>query len=173
MIRHGFCFTLGKFSDLCVNELVSRSGSLSSVPGWAFVTLTLRWMSLLWYISGMGRWPPFVPLMSFVRVPDAFYRADQMLLCRLWWFDKFNSLHPSPHLNPMHREKHIRHLGVGGEQFPGAGQWQASINHDHGWPCCSGKFFSLQVGKIRAYQKINSGSVRLTFPHSTFSLQVV
>lgn len=44
-----------------------------------------------------------------------------MLLCRLGWSDKFYSLYPSPLLNLAHPEKHIHHLRVGAEQFPGAG----------------------------------------------------
>lgn len=126
MIRHGFwfCFVFGgrEFSELCVNELVSRSGSLRSLPGLAFVTLTFEIkepaLMHLWY------WEVTLVLCHwwvFVQPPIAFSRADQMLLCRLWWFDEFNCLHPLPHLNPVPPEKHIHHLGVGGEQFPGVG----------------------------------------------------
>lgn len=59
----------------------------------------------------------------FVQVLGALYRADQLLLRRLWRLGTHNYLHPSPHLNPENPEKHPhhRHPGVGGEQFPGVG----------------------------------------------------
>lgn len=111
---------MGEFSDLCVSELVSRTGSLRSLPGLAFVTLALRWMRLLWYIRDI--WEMTLDLCHwwvFVRVLSAFYRADQALLWRLWRLDTWNCLHPSPHLNPGHPEKHPHYPGLGGEQLPG------------------------------------------------------
>lgn len=53
----------------------------------------------------------------------------------------------------MYEGKHIYHLGVGGEQFPGMGQ-----NDRHHLIIIIAGFvvvvsFFLQVGKIRAYPK--------------------
>lgn len=88
----------------------------------------------------------------FVQVPIAFSRADQMLLCRRWCFDEFSCLLPLPHPNPAHQEKHIHHLGVGGEQFPGVGQ-----NDRHHLIMVSASFVvAIKVfffGKMRAYPK--------------------
>lgn len=90
----------------------------------------------------------------FVRVLSAFYRADQLLLRRLWGLGTRNHLHPSPRLNPENPEKHPRHRhpGVGGEQFPGGGaRLQALFNH-HCWLCCGSSFLPW-VHKIRPYPK--------------------
>lgn len=112
-------FFLGTFSDFCISALVSRLCSFTKT------TSRFDWQEWPFFVTVviLGSCLSLCHSWVFVWFLSAFYRADSILLYQLSSdFDKFNCQYPLQCLNPVYWEKHIHHLGVGGEKFPGVGQ---------------------------------------------------